>query len=156
MSAGAERCRRSAAGTCWPSGNAAFLTNSVVFILIGGQEAHQAAALFSVAAVSAIVLVQIGRALAVYPLCALLIPTALRVRLSYQHVLVWGGLRGALALALALALPESIPERHEIVATAFAVVAFSIFVQGLTMPWLIRRLGLSRQVNGQRPERPAE
>jgi CPA1 family monovalent cation:H+ antiporter len=51
-------------------------------------------------------------------------------------------LRGALALALVLALPESMPERSEIVVTAFAVVAFSIFVQGITMPLLVRRLGL--------------
>jgi CPA1 family monovalent cation:H+ antiporter len=51
-------------------------------------------------------------------------------------------LRGALALALVLALPEHIAERNEITVVAFAVVAFSIFVQGLTMPWLIRRLGL--------------
>ena len=36
-------------------------------------------------------------------------------------------------------LPRSIPERSEIIVVAFAVVAFSIFVQGLTMPWLIER-----------------
>jgi CPA1 family monovalent cation:H+ antiporter len=53
-------------------------------------------------------------------------------------------LRGALALALALALPTQIAERREIIVVAFAVVAFSIFVQGLSMPWLIRRLGLMR------------
>jgi CPA1 family monovalent cation:H+ antiporter len=71
-------------------------------------------------------------------------------------VLVWGGLRGALALALALAVPDSVPERHEIVVMAFAVVAFSIFVQGLTMPWLIRRLRLSRRLDEPGPERPLE
>ena len=59
-------------------------------------------------------------------------------------MLFWGGLRGALALALALALPAQIAERRDITVVAFAVVAFSIFVQGLTMPWLIRRLGLMR------------
>jgi CPA1 family monovalent cation:H+ antiporter len=53
-------------------------------------------------------------------------------------------LRGALALALALALPGEVPERGEIIVVSFAVVAFSIFVQGLTMPWLISRLGLRR------------
>ncbi|WP_131116422.1 cation:proton antiporter [Lichenihabitans psoromatis] len=121
---------------------AAFLANSVIFILIGGHEATQPFAFFSGAAVVAIILVLIGRVLAIYPLCLLLFPTPLRIGLRYQHVLVWGGLRGALALALALALPDSIPERQEIIVVAFAVVAFSIVVQGLTMPWLIRRLGL--------------
>ncbi len=62
--------------------------------------------------------------------------------LKYQHVLFWGGLRGALALALVLALPQDVPQRGEIVVTAFAVVAFSIFIQGITMPLLVRRLGL--------------
>ena len=62
---------------------------------------------------------------------------------AYQHVLFWGGLRGALALALALALPPAVPERPAIIVTAFIVVAFSIFVQGLTMPRLIAWLGLT-------------
>ena len=61
---------------------------------------------------------------------------------KYKHVLFWGGLRGALALALALALPATLPERGEVISAAFLVVAFSIFVQGLTMPLLVRRLGL--------------
>jgi CPA1 family monovalent cation:H+ antiporter len=45
---------------------------------------------------------------------------------------------------LALNVPASVPEHGTIVTIAFAVVAFSIFVQGLTMPWLTRRLGLQR------------
>jgi CPA1 family monovalent cation:H+ antiporter len=93
-------------------------------------------------AIVAIVLVLLGRVIAVYPICALFSRSRLAIDLRYQHVLVWGGLRGALALALALALPVAIPERQEIIVVAFSVVAFSIFVQGLTMPWLIRRLGL--------------
>jgi CPA1 family monovalent cation:H+ antiporter len=48
-----------------------------------------------------------------------------------------------LALALALALPASVPERLQIIITAFLVVAFSIFVQGMTMPRLIRRFDLA-------------
>ena len=123
---------------------AAFLANSVVFILIGGYEARQPIHHALIPAAIAVLLVLAGRALAVYPLSALFAPTALKVEGRYQHVLVWGGLRGALALALALALPETVPQRHEIIVVSFAVVAFSIFVQGLTMPWLIRRLGLVR------------
>jgi monovalent cation:H+ antiporter, CPA1 family len=121
---------------------AAFLANSVVFILIGSHEVHQHLTDVVGAAAVAIVLVLAGRALAVYPLCALFAPSRLRIDRRYQHVLVWGGLRGALALALALALPANIPERGKIIAVSFAVVAFSIFVQGLTMPYLIRRLRL--------------
>ena len=61
---------------------------------------------------------------------------------GYKLVLFWGGLRGALALALALALPATLPERGEIVTVAFAVVSFSVLVQGLSMGWLVDRLGL--------------
>lgn len=126
---------------------AAFLANSVVFILIGSHEAHLPINIVTGAALAAVALVLVGRALAVYPLCALLMRTRVSIDYPYQHVLVWGGLRGALALALALALPEDVPERQEIIVVSFAVVAFSIFVQGLTMPWLIRRLGLRREDN---------
>jgi CPA1 family monovalent cation:H+ antiporter len=128
---------------------AAFLANSVVFILIGGHEAHQRLILVAAVSAVAILLVLAGRVFAVYPLCALFARTRLRIDSRYQQILVWGGLRGALALALALALPESIPERGEIIAVTFAVVAFSIFVQGLTMPWLIRHLRLLASDAGQ-------
>jgi CPA1 family monovalent cation:H+ antiporter len=61
--------------------------------------------------------------------------------MKHQHILVWGGLRGAVALALALGLPPEIPRREEIVAISFAVVAFSVFAQGLTVAPFGRRLG---------------
>jgi CPA1 family monovalent cation:H+ antiporter len=122
---------------------AAFLVNSVVFILIGGHEAHQPLVQYAAAAGIAVLIVIIGRVLAVYPISALARRTSFGIDLRYQHVLVWGGLRGALALALALALPASVPEQREIVVVCFAVVAFSIFVQGLSMPWLLRRFGLA-------------
>ena len=122
----------------------AFLANSFVFIMIGMHEATQPIALLGLApAAIAIVLVLGGRAIAVYPLAALFRRTQLKLSLPYQHVLFWGGLRGALALALALAVPAQVPERTAIILTAFVVVAFSIFVQGLTMPWLIRSLALT-------------
>ena len=59
----------------------------------------------------------------------------------HQHILFWGGLRGALALALALALPEQMPNRGAVITVTFAVVAFSVFAQGLTMTPLLRKLG---------------
>jgi CPA1 family monovalent cation:H+ antiporter len=123
---------------------AAFLANSFVFILIGMHVAAQPIReIGMVTAVSAILLVLLGRLVAVYPLASLFNRSKLAVSRAYQHVLVWGGLRGALALALALALPPTVPERQAIIVTAFIVVAFSIFVQGLTMPRLIARLGLT-------------
>ena len=107
---------------------AAFLANSFVFI-VGW-----------ITAGTAILLVVLGRAIAVYPLAAAFGATKLRMPASYLHILFWGGLRGALALALALTIPNSVPEKVAIIITAFVVVAFSIFVQGLSMPWLVKKL----------------
>lgn len=119
----------------------AFVANSLVFLLIGVQEAKQH--FFNVwsGILVAVGLVIVSRAAAIYPLCAAFRRTELRVDLRHQHVLFWGGLRGALALALVLGLPDDMPYRDEIVTTAFGVVAFSVFVQGLTMNPLLRWLG---------------
>jgi CPA1 family monovalent cation:H+ antiporter len=83
--------------------------------------------------------------LSIYPLAQLFAWSRWKLPSSYTHTLFWGGLRGALALALSLAVPATVPERGEIIVTAFVVVAFSILVQGLTMPWLIKRLDLGRK-----------
>lgn len=121
---------------------AAFVANSVVFLLIGVDVATMPFTTYGptmLATVIAIVL--LARALTVYPLSALFLPTRWRISASEQHVLWWGGLRGALALALALSLPDGLALRDEVVVATFAVVAFSIVVQGLTMPPLLRALG---------------
>ena len=97
------------------------------------------------AAAAAILLVLASRAVSVYPLSALFHWSRWSVPAPFQHTLFWGGLRGALALALSLAIPTTVPERGAIILTAFVVVAFSILVQGLTMPWLIKRLALGRK-----------
>lgn len=121
---------------------AAFVANSLVFLLIGMHEARQNFLAIWLPAAIAIVLVTLGRAAAVYPCCFLFSSTALRISVPHRHVLFWGGLRGALALALALGLPPEIPEREEIITISFAVVAFSVFVQGLTMRPFLRKMGV--------------
>jgi CPA1 family monovalent cation:H+ antiporter len=120
---------------------AVFVVNSLIFILIGMREAQQNFGSVLWPAVTAIALVTIGRGVAIYPCCFLFAGSSLRVNTKHQHILFWGGLRGALALALALGLPPEIPRHNEIVSIAFAVVAFSVFVQGLTMTPFLRRMG---------------
>ena len=53
--------------------------------------------------------------------------------------MTWGGIRGGISVALALSLPEG-PERDIIVAVTYAIVVFSILVQGLTLGPLLRRI----------------
>jgi monovalent cation:H+ antiporter, CPA1 family len=122
-----------------------FVANSFIFLLIGvSLVAHHVMTVLAVGGL-AIVLVLVGRALAVYGCCGLFARTKQRVSLKHQHLLVWGGLRGALALALALSLPADLPERDTAISVTFAVVAFSILVQGLTMTPLLRHFGELRQ-----------
>jgi CPA1 family monovalent cation:H+ antiporter len=61
------------------------------------------------------------------------------VELRGIAVLTWGGLRGGISVALALSLEPS-PYRGALLAVCYAVVVFTILVQSLTMPMLIRRL----------------
>ena len=63
-------------------------------------------------------------------------------------ILGWGGMRGAVSLAAALALPlvtndgEPLPGRGLVIFLAFAVILVTLIGQGLTLPLLIRRLGV--------------
>lgn len=64
---------------------------------------------------------------------------------SWQHtaVLGWSGMRGVVTLAAAFAIPESFDYRETLILTALVVAAGTLFVQGSTLPWLVRRLKLS-------------
>lgn len=137
---------REAAEAFWEF--AAFVANSLIFLLIGLHEAQQDFSSVWMVAVAAVALVTVGRALVIYPISFLFSRSGLRLSMAFQHIMFWGGLRGALALALALGLPPSIPFREQIVSVAFAVVAFSVVVQGLTMTPLLRLLGLLPKPQG--------
>src|SRR5687767_3377507 len=119
----------------------AFVVNSLIFMLIGIGGAYQDFTNLLIPIAIAIILVLLGRALAIYPLSALFSRSPLQVSPAHQHILFWGGLRGALALALALGIPPEFPQRETIITVAFGVVAFSIFAQGLTIRQLLRKLG---------------
>ena len=120
---------------------AAFIANSIVFLLIGVDVASTPFTHYSLTLLGQIILiVLVARAMAVYPLSALFLRSSCRINLREQHVLWWGGLRGALAIALALSLPSDLPMRDMLLTSTFAVVAFSIIAQGLTMPLLLRKL----------------
>ena len=122
---------------------AAFLANSLIFLLIGLTVAGTPFSGADMTSVSvAALLVLLARAITVYGLCLPFGRSKWDVPLREQHVLWWGGLRGALALALALSLPPDLAFRQEITVVTFGVVALSVIVQGLTMPSLLKSLGL--------------
>lgn len=62
-------------------------------------------------------------------------------------IISWSGMRGIVSLATAIALPltlesgEAFPQRNAIIFISVVVVLISIIGQGLTLPWLVKRLG---------------
>jgi NhaP-type Na+/H+ or K+/H+ antiporter len=77
---------------------------------------------------------------------------------TYQVVISWTGMRGVVTLAAAAALPETVngaefPDRDAVQFIAYAVTIGTLLLQGLTLPGLIRRLGVRDE---DQPLRDAE
>lgn len=120
----------------------AFALNSVIFLLIGFEVSPLSlVASWSVIAI-AFVAVLAGRATVILGVTLLLQRTAERIPVAWGAALTWGGLRGALSMVLALALPPDFPERSLLVTMTFGVAIASILIQGISMPLVLRWLGL--------------
>lgn len=84
-------------------------------------------------------------------------------RPSWQAVTVagWAGMRGTVTLAAALSLPMALPDgspfpaRNIVIFLAFGVIAVTLLLQGTTLEWLIRRLGLKEDSARAQEERLA-
>lgn len=115
------------------------LLNAVLFVLIGLEFLTLKFTLnTTLAAVGAIVIVIAGRWVSVA------IPVGcMSIFRKYSHnvvlIMTWGGLRGGISIALALAVPQG-EVRDFILAITYAVVLFSITVQGLTVGRLVKAL----------------
>ncbi|MGH2934552.1 MAG: Na+/H+ antiporter [Gaiellaceae bacterium] len=70
-------------------------------------------------------------------------------------LLSWIGIRGAVSLVAALALPTSFPDRQLIVFLTFAVIVATLVLQGLTLPSLIRVLGITDDGGAEREDAKA-
>lgn len=81
----------------------------------------------------------IGRAIAVMGICTMMSKFARPVPFIWQMVLFWGGLRGVIAIVLVLGLPISLSYWYVIQSMVFGVVIFSVIIQSLTVPRVIRR-----------------
>ena len=67
---------------------------------------------------------------------------------AWRWTVVFAGIRGGLSLALALALPNDMPYRTSIIDAVFAVVLFTLVVQGVSLEPLLARLGFQSTKGG--------
>jgi CPA1 family monovalent cation:H+ antiporter len=121
-----------------------FFANAILFLLIG-LSVNLAALMANGKAVAvAIVSVVVARIIIVQAVAFISTRGGSAVPHRERVVLVWAGLRGALTVALALGLPLNTPSRGLLINMAFGVVLFTLIAQGLSLPLVIRRLGLRR------------
>ncbi len=119
---------------------AAFVVNSLVFLLIGIEIQLSLLADYAVFILWAILAMTLARALTIYGFFPIINRLTERVSFRWQHIVFWGGLRGSLSIALVLSLPLNLPSREQLVAMTFGAVTFSLLVQGLTISPLMALL----------------
>ncbi len=156
------------------SGNAfweilVFLVNALLFALIGIQlhgilnrlSGHSTASLIADAAlISAVVIVTRVVWVPIMTYLPRLLFRRIRERdpyppWQYPIVISWAGIRGAVSLAAALALPINVPGRDLIIFLTFAVILATLVGQGLTLPSLIRVLGIPEDDGAEREDAKA-
>jgi Na+/H+ antiporter len=134
-----------------------FLLNAVLFVLVGLQlpvvldgldTTHWTTLLGYAAAVSAAVVLTrlVWQQSVVFLVRALDRRESVRARRSTWQLRViggWAGMRGAVSLAVALALPLDFEQRDLLIFLTFAVIFVTLVLQGLTLPPLIRWLGVT-------------
>ncbi|MGH3789260.1 MAG: potassium/proton antiporter [Pseudonocardiaceae bacterium] len=126
-----------------------WLAQIALFVLLGlyASPARLPGALIP-ALIAGAVLVVLAR-----PLSVALALTPLRVPWREQVFLSWSGLRGAVPIVLALiALTRGFPGAQRLVDVVFVLVVLLTVVQGVTLPLVVRRLGLSRPEQGREME----
>ncbi|MGI2908513.1 Na+/H+ antiporter [Tolypothrix sp. VBCCA 56010] len=126
----------------WES--AGFGVNSFIFLLIGIEIDLITLWRTLPAVLLAILAYQVGRLLCVYPLLAMVRWFDRPIPWRWQHVLFLGNIKGSLSMALAFSIPTTITGREQLIAIVFGTVLLSLVGQGVSLPWLVKRLQLSK------------
>ncbi len=129
---------------------AAFVVNSLVFLLIGIEIQLSMLAEYAVFILWAVLAMAFARAMTTYSTFLITNRFTDRVSFRWQHIVFWGGLRGSLSIALVLSLPLNIPGREQLVAMTFGAVTFSLLIQGLTISPLMSLLRINRAASTDR------
>ncbi|MEG4036516.1 sodium:proton antiporter [Microcoleus sp. S36b_A4] len=123
---------------------AGFGVNTFIFLLIGIEINPLTLWRILPSILFVILAYQLGRILSVYLFLAGLRWFDRPIPLRWQHILVLGNIKGSLSMALAVAIPLTLPGRDNIIALVFGAVLFSLVGQGLSLPWMVKRLKISR------------
>ncbi len=121
-----------------------FLSNSFIFLLVGLELDPGAFVMNLPVVMLAFLVVMLARSIVIYAGLPLVDFFSTPLPTVWQHVLVWGGLRGSLSMVLILGLPADFIGRSFLINLVFGVVSVSLFLQGLTMGPLMKRLGLTQ------------
>lgn len=123
---------------------ASFGVNTFIFLLIGIEINPVTLSKILPAVLLAVLAYQAGRILTVYPLLAGVRWIDRPIPLRWQHLLFIGNIKGSLSMALALSLPTNLPGREYLIALVYGCVLVSLVGQGLSLPWLVKRLNLAK------------
>lgn len=138
----------------------AYVLENAVFLLIGLQaswivddvaQSRIPPGRIAAVCIATLVAVVVLRLMWVFPTRYLLIRTRRRTPgsdtrpgppASYAFIIGWAGMRGVVTLAAAFVIPEETENREVLLLIAFTVVAGTLFIQGLSLPWFARRLNV--------------
>ena len=123
---------------------ASFGVNTFIFLLIGIEINPVTLSKILPAVLLAVLAYQVGRILTVYPLLALIRWIDRSIPVRWQHLLFIGNIKGSLSMALALSLPTNLPGREYLIVLVYGCVLVSLVGQGLSLPWLVKRLKLAK------------
>jgi len=116
------------------------LLNSIIFSLLGLVVTWEMLSHQWLAIIIGIVAALVARFITVYLLALLSHKTRRVITYKWAFLLSWGGLKGAIAIVLALSLPVTLDYWWTVQAMVFGAVLFSLLVQGVSFPFLLRKL----------------
>jgi len=126
---------------------AGFLLNVVIFLLVGMQLEARVLWREAPAILIATAALHAGRAIAVYGTFAI---ARARIPLRWQHVVVFGNIKGALSMAAVLALPTTMPYRERLIPIVFGVTFITLIGQALPFARFLRAIGVTSEAGDRR------
>jgi CPA1 family monovalent cation:H+ antiporter len=128
---------------------AAFVINVWLFLLVGIQLSGDMLVREAWPILLAVVALHAGRAVAVYVCFGALHLSGQGVPWRWQHVMVFGNVKGALSMAAVLALPQEIVYRERLIAIVFGVTLVTLLTQALPFRRFLTWLGVAGQAESR-------